>query len=754
MMKRNLKFVVFAVVMLTLMLTLTFLPASAQLSQWRSLNPTRDGTSPVLQVPYLYGVKILNPNYGWAVGGTCNIYTTTAVQNCNSTNSGFALFWDGSRWRQTLIPASAGTLTAVFIAATNDVWAVGTNATIIHWDGISWVAAAVPAPIVADNSKIFSVFMVSGGLDGWAVGRTYAGGPLILRWSGAWPTGAWSVFAAPAGAVDLRAVALSSPTSGWAVGRGGSVLKWDGLGWTLTTSPTTSDLFSVSIVSETDAWAVGASSTIIHWNGASWTGPMVAPTIGINYHSIHMIGAAEGWIAGDINTSTGEGLLLRWDGTAWSIVRSYVTVNLNGVIVLLLTGGAFGVSVGDAETIIHWDGSTWFAKTSPTFTDINALYLIASSDGWAVGDNGTIFRWNGQSWNHYETLPSRVNLNGLFMRTSTDAWAVGNATNSATPPTILRWNGMAWSTITPPGVALGQNLTDVFMLSATEGWAVGTGRAGVSAATLKWDGALWTSVPSGTPLGSRLQSVHMLGSADGWAVGINVTGTTPIIVRWNGLAWSPVTAPPGIGGLRSVHFLSATNGWAVGDNGTDGRATIIHWDGVQWTRVSAPVGDLNSVYMVSANDGWAVGQVALGGLSLIIHWDGLTWDVVGTIPIPTSMSVALRSVFMVASLEGWMAGDRGLILKYGPDVIPATTTSTSTVVVTSTSTSTSTSTTVSTATGTNTTSTSTSTSTSTGTSTTTSIPPSPIPGFPIESILAGLVGGIAVLTVLRHRRKR
>jgi len=742
MMKRNVRLVAFAVVMLALMVTLTFLPASAQLSQWRSLNPTRDGTSTVLQVPYLYGVQILNANYGWAVGGTCNIYTGTP--DCNSTNRGLALFWDGSKWRQTLIPANAGTLAAVFIAATNDVWAVGTNATIIHWDGTSWASATVPAPITV-NEKIFSVFMLPGGLDGWAVGRTLVGAAIILRWSGTWPTGAWTVVAAPAGTVDLRGVALSSSTQGWAVGRVGTILKWDGLGWTATASPTLNDLFSVSIIGATDAWAVGAASTIIHWNGASWTGPLVAPTIVINYRSIHMVSAADGWIAGDQNTATTEGLLLRWNGVTWSIVRSYVTVNLNDVF--LVPGGTLGASVGDAETIIYWDGSSWFAQTSPTFTDINDVYLVSSNDGWAVGDNGTIFRWNGQSWSHYETLPSRVNLHGLFMRTSTDAWAVGNATSDLTPPTILRWNGVAWTAITPPGVALGQNLTDVFMLSATEGWAVGTGRTGVSAATLKWDGTLWTSVPSGTQLNSRLQSVHMLSSSDGWAVGINATGGPsggkgPIIVRWNGLAWSTVTAPPGIAGLRSVHFLSPSNGWAVGNNGTDSRATIIHWDGAQWTRVSAPPGNLTSVYMVSANDGWAVGQNATARLSLIAHWDGLTWDVVGTIPVPTSMSVALRSVFMVASLNGWIVGDRGLILHYGPEVIPATTTSTSTVVVTSTSTST---TSTSTSTTTN--------STATTSTTTTSMPPGPIPGFPMESILAGLLGGLIALTVIRRRRR-
>jgi hypothetical protein len=32
--------------------------------------------------------------------------------------------------------------------------------------------------------------------------------------------------------------------------------------------------------------------------------------------------------------------------------------------------------------------------------------------------------------------------------------------------------------------------------------------------------------------------------------------------------------------------------------------------------------------------------------------------------------------------------------------------------------------------------------------------PSPVPGFPIESILAGLVAGVAALGFLRHRHRR
>ena len=775
-MKRNLRFAIFTVSMVALMVTMTFLPASAQLSQWRSLNPTRDGIvgppSRVAPAPYLYGVQMLTSSYGWAVGGTCDIFTNAGT----CPGSGFALFWDGARWRQILVPATAGTLTSVFIVGANDVWAVGMQdttgkATIIHWDGISWAAATVPVGI----TDLFSVFILPGGMDGWAVGRVTGAGTNILRWSGMWPTGAWSAFSTPLNTRDLRGVFLISPTEGWAVGTTtpvppATIFHWDGAGWIDATisSPTTNNLYSVFAVSPTDAWAVGASasaspyqSTIIRWNGASWTGPMVAPTSNIDYHSIHMISGTDGWIAGGVDPTTGEGLLLHWNGVAWAPVRSLVTVGLNDVF--MLPGGSDGLAVGDAETIVRWNGSKWFAQTSPTDIRLNAVSMVATNDGWAVGDNGTIFNYDGISWAHYETLPSGVNLNGLNMRATNDGWAVGDSPPPLTspsggfPPVILRWNGAAWTPVTPSGVALGQKLYAVDIVSATESWAVGNGTITAGAAMLKWDGTLWTSVPSGTPAGTSLYGINMLSSTDGWAVGCTdpTSGCqSSIIVRWNGLAWSAVTPPSGIHGLRDIFMLSPTNGWAVGyASAAGGQATIIHWDGSQWTSVPGPtVGGvvgvvysvLNSVHMTSPTDGWAVGNdTASSGKSLIVHWDGLTWNVVATPPLPPSMAVSLNSVFMVASLDGWIVSDQGLILHYGPESVPGTTTSVTTVIQTTTST----------ISGTTTTTSSTGSSATTSTGTTTSIPPSPIPGFPIESILAGLLGGLIALTVIRRKRR-
>jgi len=790
MLKQNKRLVVFTLAMLALLIASTFLPASAQLSQWRSLNPTRDGRL-TLPAPYLYGVHMLTPNYGWAVGGNCDIYDVNLQQvdwpsEWPSRCSGFALSWDGSRWRQALLPASSGTLTSVFIVSQNDVWAVGTRnetdqiPTILHWDGIGWSKVQTPVGTLQMVRDLLGVFMLPGGTDGWVVGtaNTDVGTPTnVLRWSGIYPTGAYSGYLSALGTASpydvLRSVNLLSPTHGWIVGsqttgdttRNPSIYRWDGAGWlsaaidaALTPPPPSGKLLSVYPVSTSDAWAVGENSTIIRWNGASWTGPMVAPTTAaIDYRSIHMVSATDGLIAGTLNPTTDEGIVLRWNGVAWSILRSYVTVDLNHVS--LLPGGLEGVSVGDAETIIGWNGSVWFAQTSPTERSLNAVSMVASNDGWAVGNDGTIFRYNGASWSHYETLPSRVNLYGLHMRTSSDGWAVGAASPPVTtpsggfPPTILRWDGAAWSSITPSGVALKQTLYDVDMLSSTESWAVGNGTDTASAAMLKWDGSIWVSVPSGTPTSASLFGIDMLSSTDGWAVGCtDATGIPtppcqlPTIIRWNGLAWSTVTPPPGIRGLTDVFMLSPTDGWAVGYTPTTGgEGTIIHWNGAQWTRIPGPImgtgGFLKSVHMMSPTDGWAVGYYGhgtfpdgYGSRSLIVHWDGLTWNVVSTLPLPPTMAIPLRSVFMVAALDGWIVSDEGLILKYGPEAVPGTTTSTSTIIETSTATSTVTS--------------------STTTSTTTSpLGQWGIPGFPIESILAGLLGGLIALTVIRRKRR-
>lgn len=793
--------------------------AAGELSYWRSLNPTRDGVLPAPinappppgpwsppseAAPFLNDIEFLNPNYGWAVGGSCDHRTgADAAVACDGANpnDGLVLYWDGFKWRNVLLPFGTATLTSVSIVSTNDVWAVGIGAnpgplttagTIIHWDGTAWQTVATPAGV----GPLFSVFMLPGGADGWAVGQGIGGTPVDnIRWSGTFPVGAWTPGPTAdllPGAFFLRSVHMTSPTFGWIVGDTGGafqIFKFDGAGWIGQPDTVAVHLLSVYGISANDAFAVGESSTIIRWNGASWTGPMVAPTtVGscgaaadCDYRSIWMLSSSDGWIAGTQLTVNSEGLLMRWNGVAWTIQRSLVNTDLNSV--MMIPGGVAGGAAGDAETIIYYTGTEWLAKTSPSFTNFNDLWLISTSDGWAVGDFGRIFRWDGRHWYHYETLPSGDNLYGLFCLSTNSCWAVGETPTLGPPfgPTILRWNGVSWTVVTPPGVAVDQRLRDVWCVSASECWAVGT-----NATVIKWDGTIWASVPANLPAATDdLLSIQMLSSADGWAVGCEaepapVAGAcdNPRIIRWNGLAWSQFTpgvgTPAGLAGLRSVFMLNPSNGWAVGDEpaGADNTATILHWDGNQWRRVPGPdvtvAGFLSKVFMVAADSGWAVGYDPTALASVIVHWDGLTWNVISTPPIPPTLSMPLNSLYLIAPLDGWAVGGFGLdefaapdegtdgiILRYGPDIVLTATTITSTVTKLTTVNGTAT-TTVATAsvTGTVTVTTTTVTTkvTTTTTSTTTTTPSAAIPGFPMESIFAGIIGGFIALTIIRRRR--
>src|SRR5215831_15647099 len=191
---------------------------------------------------------------------------------------------------------------------------------------------------------------VSAGPDGsvWAAGSTTSGRALIVHWSGA----TWSQAASPSlgGAALLHGVSAAQDGSAWAAGDtcasgcGTSseadrtlILRWDGLSWSQTASPSpgsTAFLYGVSASPDGSAWAVGYTGTpsgadrtlILRWDGAAWS-RTASPSPGRDAF-LHGVSAGPGrtaWAVGYVCTSgchtTSEAdqmLILRWDGTSWS----------------------------------------------------------------------------------------------------------------------------------------------------------------------------------------------------------------------------------------------------------------------------------------------------------------------------------------------------------------------------------------------------------------------------------------------------
>jgi len=722
----------------------------------------------------LRSVFMLSPNIGWAVG-----------------DSGTILFWNGVEWALVQSPTTTLHLYSVFfpdVSNPNDGWIVGQTGggfpAILHWDGIAWVRLDTTNGIswsTGEVGTLYGLFFLTPS-DGWAVGVP---GTLtnIVHWSGRWGAGgSWTTKATPDNAVTLYSVQVLSntatPLGGYAVGGKagpvGVVFSWDGATWiSYTGALPAANLRSISMISPTDAWAVGdaigTNPVAIRLSGTTWGGPMSLSALGIrNLYSVVAIDANNAFAVGSLST-VGASDIIKFTAPSWTPVPSPATVDLWSVCrVSGSTPGSSDIwSVGNWGTILWNTAGTWRVLTSPVGAgdlrvpppalppNLNSVHFTAPSDGWAVGNNGTIIKYDGIGWSTYSTSPLvSNNLTSVYTISPSDGYAVGQH------GTILRLTSGGWGVVAQcPGPACLQDVTlrSVFELPTGEVWVVGNATSsGATATILHWlPPGPWSQVPSNTPNGANLTSTFFLADgSEGWAVG--TSGTTTLIDHWKSGVWTVVTyTPPFTGNLAldSVVIVNnnPSNVWATGTSSTGG-AIALHYDGTIWA--PSPINQLGlkgwttiSFVPGSTNDSWIVGGPgsATGGQTL--HWDGTTWADIPLVPRPFVFPT-FRSIQMLSATNGWAVGDQGHIIRLGPQPF-VTTTVTSTSIIFTTTVVTSTSSTTSSAT-----SSATSSSATTSTATTTSMPPTwGVPGFPIESILAGLLGGLIALTIIRRRRR-
>jgi photosystem II stability/assembly factor-like uncharacterized protein len=255
-----------------------------------------------------------------------------------------------------------------------------------------------------------------------------------------------------------------------------------------------------------------------------------------------MLSSTEGWAVSD------DAEILKWDGTAWSIVLSGQAAGLSSIYML---SSAEGWAVG--SEIFRWDGSTWSSVTDPLAgqTWYHSVYMLSSTEGWIVGDGGAILRWDGSSWSTV-TSPTGMSLFSVHMLSSNEGWAIGG-------DVIIRWNGSSWSIVPDPVDPSVTVLRSVYAVSSTDAWAVTAGAYGT---IIRWNGTSWDNFQINLP---NLYDVYMVSSTDGWIVG---AGSPPTILRWDGSSWNTVTSPVSGVTFYSVHMLSSAEGWAVGFDGT------------------------------------------------------------------------------------------------------------------------------------------------------------------------------------------
>jgi photosystem II stability/assembly factor-like uncharacterized protein len=229
--------------------------------------------------------------------------------------------------------------------------------------------------------------------EGYAVAQqiTMPSSSSIIRWDGT----SWKTMTTPLG--YFNDIDMLSSIEGWAVGKGGAIIRWDGISWTrqdpISDSwglPTglvfetnlTEPLESIDMLSSTDGWAVGRRGSIVHWNGACWSLVDCPPTFEYRtMWSISMVSSSDGWAVGD------GGAIIRWDGSTWENVTSPVPANKHLFSVDMVSSDD-GWAVGSDGVIIHWDGNKWSNIESPTGAWLHCVKMVTSTEGWILGVDG------------------------------------------------------------------------------------------------------------------------------------------------------------------------------------------------------------------------------------------------------------------------------------------------------------------------------------------------------------------------------
>jgi hypothetical protein len=510
--------------------------------------------------------------------------------------SGTVMRWDGA----ALSPVDAGTtanLRGAWTGSPTNVWLVGDGGTVRRWDGTSWTG---PSP--GTSAQLTSVWGLPSG-DVYAAGQTSAYKGTVARWDGA----TWSVTTLPPTMMAINGVWASAANDVFVVGivigsgAGPTIWRYNGSVWSSMTLPTGlsagTNLYGISGTGPSDVWVAG-DSTVLHYNGTAWS-LVPTPTVG-RLKGVTAISPTEVWVVGE------NGTMAHFDGATWRAVDSGTTTVLNGV---------WGSSPGDVFAV-GWNVILHYAAPV-AWTTAQTMYAVGGrsrSDVYAVGNAGSILHFDGSQW---QTMTSNTTaaLRGVWVSpTTAEVFAVG--VNGSTG-TIVRYDGSAWSEVVTGAPAdfsavWGSGPLDVFAVG-------GTGLV------YHYTGS-WQSVPNpmASDTGSRwLTAVWGTSATNVYAVGERSSGTVSAM-RYDGISWTAVS----IGNrLRGIWGTGPADIYAVGYNGG-----VFHFDGNAWTSVSVGVTwAFHEVWGTDPANVFAVGE----GLHAVMHFNGTAWSPldVGTTPL-------------------------------------------------------------------------------------------------------------------------
>lgn len=295
-------------------------------------------------------------------------------------------------------------------------------------------------------------------------------------------------------------------------------------------------------------------------------------------------------------------------------------------------GGIWGSSgdnifvVGEAGTILHYNGKSWSVMDSGTTVGLEAVWGSSPNDVFAVG--GIILHYDGHQWSTVNT--SVPPLNAIWGSSSSNIFAVGYSNDKINAGSILHYDGKTWDNLNRD---FEFTLRSIWGDSASDVFAVGD-----KASIEHYDGKVWHSMDLSpfisTQSGTNIQFNGVWGTSptDLYIVGNSFSeGTFSenfFLLHYDGQYW---THMPGVDDqFYSVWGSSSSNVFLAGIEKQLGMpgyyyGVIQHYYGNSWNRQAVPNSQPADVADISVNGVWGSSSsdvFAVDSIGDILHYSG------------------------------------------------------------------------------------------------------------------------------------
>jgi hypothetical protein len=421
-------------------------------------------------------------------------------------SNGTILRFDGATWNR-ISSGSGANLRAVWGTSASDVFVGTDNGKVLHYDGQSWDSTSVGDA----NMEIREIWGRSS-QDVYAIEglpRHYNSGPgIILHFDGS----AWSEIHRS----DWPLAGLWGSPQGDLFVSGYELLRYDGASWIQMDCPLPLPYPSGPVwgSSSTDVW-VGSR---LRYDGVAWRAVSDVPFFSGIWSSPGRAAFAVGRIqAGRGCFGEGDGIA-RFDDMNWNAMGTGF-----GIPIRSIWGASESdvFTVGDCGTILRFDGARWQRMESGTDRWLTAVWGSASHDVFAVGGQGTILHYDGSTWVPMQS-GTEFTLYGVWGSSSENVFAVGEY------GAIFHYDGSGWTRMVAP---YGGTLNAIWGASPNSVYAVGQGRI------LHYDGR-WREMPGPRQGGysyGYLNAVWGRSDSDVYAA-----GNYGVMIHYDGLVWTPV----------------------------------------------------------------------------------------------------------------------------------------------------------------------------------------------------------------------